>query len=123
LFKVTVQTSFWSPHQLTLADGKKERLHSHNWIVSAEVSGEKLNHTGLLIDFNMLKKLLDDITESFTNQTPENNEYFRNSSLSAEMIAKYIFENLQPQLPEHLILDCVSVTEEQGCTGKFLKKT
>ncbi len=123
MFKVIVQTSFWASHQLTLPDGKKEPIHSHNWKVTAEVSGEKLNQTGLLIDFDKLKKLLDNITESFTNQTPENNEYFRNSSLSAEMIAKYIFENLQPQLPEHLVLDCVSVTEEQGCTGKFLKKS
>lgn len=123
MFKVIVQTSFWASHQLTLPDGKKEPLHSHNWKATAEVSGEKLNQTGLLIDFDKLKKLLNNITESFTNETPENNEYFRNSNLSAEMIAKYIFENLQLQLPEHLILDCVSVTEEQGCTGKFLEKT
>ncbi len=123
MFKVTVQTSFWASHQLTLPDGKKEPVHSHNWKVTAEVSGEKLNHTGLLIDFNMLKELLDNITEPFTNQQMENHEYFRNSNLSAEMIAKYIFENLQPQLPENLILDCISVTEEQGCTAKFLEKS
>ncbi len=122
MFKVTVQTSFWASHQLILPDGKKEPLHSHNFKVTAEVSGEKLNYTGLLIDFNKLKKLIDNITESFTNQQLENNEYFRNSNLSAEMIAKYIFENLQPQLPEHLILDYISVTEEEGYSGKFFKK-
>ena len=123
MFKVTVQTSFWASHQLTLPDGKKEPLHSHNWKVTAEVRGEKLNQTGLLIDFDKLKKLIDNITESFTNQPLENNEYFRNSNSTAEMIAKYIFENLQPQLPEHLILDCISVTEEEGCSGKFLIKS
>ena len=122
MFKVAVQTSFWASHQLTLPDGKKEPLHSHNWKVTAEVSGQKLNHRGLLIDFNKLKELVDNITESFINQPLENNEYFQNSNPSAEMIAKYIFENLQPQLPEHLILDYISVTEEEDCTGKFLKK-
>ena len=122
MFKVTVQTSFWASHQLTLPDGQKEPLHSHNWKVTAEVSGEKLNQRGLLIDFNKLKKLIDNITESFTNPSLENNKYFQNSNLSAEMIAKYIFENLQPQLPELLILDCISVTEEEGCSAKFSKK-
>jgi 6-pyruvoyltetrahydropterin/6-carboxytetrahydropterin synthase len=123
LFKVTVQTSFWASHRLTLPDGKKEPVHSHNWQVTAEVSGEKLDHLGMLIDFDKLKKLLDNITEPFINQSLENNEYFRNGSSTAEMLAKYIFENLQPQLPEHLILDCVSVTEEPGCTAKFLGKS
>jgi len=123
LFKVTVQTSFWASHQFTLPDGKKEPLHSHNWKVTAEVSGDKLNHSGLLIDFDKLKELIDNITEHFTNQQLENNEYFRTSNPSAEMIAKYIFENLQPQLPEQVMLDCIIVTEEQGCSGKFLEKS
>lgn len=123
MFKVTVQTSFWASHQLTLAEGEKEPVHSHNWKVKAEVSGEKVNHLGLLIDFNKLKQLIDNITKPFTNQLLENSEYFRNRNTTAEIIAKYIFEKLQPQLPEHLTLECISVTEGEGCTGKFLKKT
>lgn len=123
MFQVTVQTNFWASHRLTLSDGTKEAVHSHNWKVTAKVSGEKLDRMGLLIDFKKLKKMIENIIAPLANQLLENNRYFHQNNSSAEIIAEYIFENLQPQLPKHLTLKSISITEEPGCSGKFFKNS
>lgn len=123
MFNVSVKTNFWASHQLTLPDGRKEPPHSHNWTVTAVVSGQKLNQMQLLIDFNKLKKMIDNITEPMTNTLLEKNDFFQKNNSSAEMIAKYIFENLEHQMPEHITLNRVSVTEEPCCSGTFYKTT
>ena len=56
MFTISVETSFNASHQLTLPDGSKEQKHCHNWIVIAEVSRAELDSTGLVMDFNKLKK-------------------------------------------------------------------
>lgn len=119
MFTVTVQTNFLASHQLTLPDGKKENLHSHNWLISAHVSSIQLNKIGLVIDFNRLKKLLDNIVSPISNKTLENYPFFQKNSSSAETVALYIFENLKNFLPAGLTLDSVTVTEEPGFSATY----
>lgn len=117
-----MQTHFWASHQLTTAGGTKEPLHGHNWQVIAEVSGSKLDRTAVLLDFNRLKSILDEITAGFNNTDISRTDFFRNSNPSAEMVAKYIFDTLKPMLPSDIILVSVKVCESPNCWAEFRNK-
>lgn len=121
MFTVSVETYFWASHQLALAGGSKEPVHQHNWSVTAEVSRSELNLMGLVMDFHRLKAMVDDIVAELDNILLDRIDYFQRNSSSAESVAKYIYEKLEPRLPEGVKLNHIRVTEEQGCLAKFSK--
>ncbi|MFW6237351.1 MAG: 6-pyruvoyl trahydropterin synthase family protein, partial [Desulfosudaceae bacterium] len=68
----TIETSkealkFSAAHVATFADGSVERLHGHNYHVSAGLSGE-LDAAGMVLDVGVLKKwvreLCDELDEA-----------------------------------------------------------
>jgi 6-pyruvoyltetrahydropterin/6-carboxytetrahydropterin synthase len=121
MFTISVETHFWASHQLTLPDGSKEPLHHHNWAVIANISSEKLDDMGLVMDFCRLKEALDKTTSEFDNVPLDGIDYFRRNNPSAENVAKYIFDKLEPKLPGGVELRSVKVIEEPGCSAKFSK--
>ena len=121
MFTVSVETDFWASHQLALLTGPKEPLHQHSWLVGVDVSSEKLNRLGVVMDFRQLKAMVDNIVAEFDNFRLEEIDYFQRNSSSAETIAKYIYEKLEVKLPKGLKLEAVRVVEEPGCSAKFVK--
>ena len=121
MFTLSVETHFWASHQLTLPDGLKEPLHGHNWSVTADVSSNKLDSMGLVMDFGRLRTLVEEIVAGFDNILLDRIDYFQQNGSSAEAVAKYIYEKLEPKLPEGLKLEDVVVAEEPGCSAKFSK--
>jgi 6-pyruvoyltetrahydropterin/6-carboxytetrahydropterin synthase len=119
MLTVSVETRFWASHQLTLPDGSKEPVHSHNFSVTAEVASQRLSNMGLVMDFHRLKAMLDDIVAEFDNVTLDSIDYFRSINSTAENVAKYVYEKLQLRLPEDVILEAITVIEEPGCSAKF----
>lgn len=119
MFTVSVESRFWASHCLTLPDGSRERAHSHNWTVSADIDAEKLNRMGLVMDFGQLRAMIDKITGALENTPLEKIPYFENNNSSAENVARYIYEKLEAKLPDDLALKCVRVVEEPGCAAKF----
>ena len=121
MFTISVETHFWASHQLTLPDGSKEPQHRHNWSVTADVSSDQLNSMGLIINFNRLKTMIDNIIGQFNNIPLDSIDYFRQNNSSAENVAKYVFEKLEPKLPKTVKLQSIRVVEEPGCSAKFRK--
>ena len=124
MFTIAVETNFQASHQLRLADGSKEPMHRHNWLVAVEVSSDKLNSIGLVMDFHRLRAMVERIVAEFDNPDTrglDSIDYFRTNNPSAEMIAKYIYETLGPELPTGVKLEAVRVVEEPGCSAKFGK--
>jgi 6-pyruvoyltetrahydropterin/6-carboxytetrahydropterin synthase len=121
LFTVSVKTHFQSLHRLVLPDGLKERLHSHNWSVIADVSSDRLNNMGLVMDFRRLKTMIDNIVAGFDGLPLDSIDYFQQNNSSAENLAKYIYEKLEPKLPKGVKLNHVRIVEEPDCSAKFGK--
>ena len=121
MFTVSVETHFWASHQLTLPDGRKEPVHRHNWLVTADVSSSKLNSMGLVMDFHRLKAMVDNIVAELDDTVLEEEDYFQRNSSSAEAVAKYIYEKLRTKLPKGVKLNHIGVIEEPGCSAKFGK--
>lgn len=121
MFTIKVETHFRASHQLTLPDGSKEPLHHHNWVVTANISSDKLDSMGFVMDFCRFKAMVDEITAGFDNVQLESIDYFRRNNPSAENVAKYIFDKLEPKLPGDVGLRSIKVIEEPGCSAKFSK--
>ncbi len=119
MFTVTVETTFSASHQLTFADGQKEPLHRHDWLVKVAVSTAELDQAGLAIDFNDLKARIASITAPFNKATLERLPVFKDNNASAENVAKYIFNRIGPLLSQGLQLRYVEVTEAPGCRAKY----
>jgi 6-pyruvoyltetrahydropterin/6-carboxytetrahydropterin synthase len=121
MFTISVQTHFRASHQLARADGAKERPHRHEWSVTADVSSETLDSKAVVMDFHQLKAMIDGIIAELDNAALSKIDYFRRNNPSAENVAKYIYEKLEPKLPEGLRLCSIKVVEEPGCSAKFAK--
>lgn len=121
MFTVSIEMGFLASHQLVLSDDSKEPSHRHNWVVTADVSSARLNSIGLVIDFRRFKTLLRNIIDELNDTSLEKLSYFQQNNPSAEVIAKYIYEKLEPELPKGVKLEAIRVVEEPGCTAKFSK--
>jgi 6-pyruvoyltetrahydropterin/6-carboxytetrahydropterin synthase len=121
MFTISVETHFKASHQLILPDGSKEPLHHHDWAVTADVSSKKLNNMAVVMNFQNLKAVIDNIVAEFDNEALNSVHYFQQNNPSAENVAGYIFEKLEPKLPKSVRLENVKVVEEPGCLAKFSK--
>jgi len=121
MFTISVETRFWASHRLTLPDGSKEPSHRHNWSVTADVSSSKLDNMGLVMDFCRLKAMVDNIVAKFDNLPLDEVDYFQANGSTAENVAKYIYEKLEPKLPKNVVLNHIKVVEEPGYSAKFGK--
>jgi len=121
LYTVTIETSFSASHQLTYSCGEIEELHNHDWLVRACVSTDYLDENGLAVDFIDLKVHLEKITAAFEGKQLEDMDCFGAINASAENVAKYIYDQLNPLLPETSTLEYIEVMEAAGCWAKYSK--
>ena len=95
MYRVRVIDNFSSAHNLRNYEGNCERLHGHNWKVEIYLQSEKLDETGMLVDFKVLKKelkkLLDELDHIYLNE----HKYFKKVNPTSENICKYIYDNLK----------------------------
>lgn len=92
MYELTVRAEFEAAHIIENYPGKCARLHGHNWIVEAQVIGDKLNELGILIDFKILKDELKKVLDEFDHQYLNELEIFSDKNPTAENLAKIIFE-------------------------------
>jgi 6-pyruvoyltetrahydropterin/6-carboxytetrahydropterin synthase len=100
MFEVAVEQSFASAHALRNYKGRCENVHGHNWKVRVVIEGEKLDATGMLVDFldvkSRLGEILDRIDHQFLNEIPP----FDVINPSAENIAEYFYQQLTGKFAE-----------------------
>lgn len=116
LYRLRVSSGFSSSHQLRHYQGQCENLHGHNFLVEAEVEGNQLDpQTGLLLDFKELKRHLNAILEELDHTHLNNLPAFQETNPSSENLARYIFHNLQKNLPyPNIRVREVSVAEKES---------
>ena len=100
MFQISAEYTFAAGHALRGYKGKCENVHGHNYKVQVTVAGENLNSIGLLMDFvdlrAAIKGLVDRLDHHFLNDLPP----FDQLNPSAENLAKYFFDGLDPQVRE-----------------------
>lgn len=116
MYKINVEASFSSAHNLRGYKGKCEALHGHNWKVQVEIVQAALDKAGMVMDFKEVKiqlnKILDKLDHAYLNKIP----YFKKFNPTSENIAKYIFDCLKTKI---LGLNSVTVWESDNCSATY----
>jgi 6-pyruvoyltetrahydropterin/6-carboxytetrahydropterin synthase len=98
MFSIKVEGNFSSAHNLRGYKGKCEELHGHNWRVEVEIASNKLDKTGMVLDFKVLRMKLDKILEKLDHKHLNNIPYFKKVNPSSEHLAKYIYQSLKSKI-------------------------
>jgi 6-pyruvoyltetrahydropterin/6-carboxytetrahydropterin synthase len=124
MFEVSVEYTFAAGHALRGYKGKCENVHGHNYKVQVTVAGERLDSTGLLLDFVDLRKALKGLVERLDHRFLNDLEPFDKLNPSAENIAKYFCDELQPQVGERdLEILAVKVWETDTTSATYRPKS
>ena len=94
MFEVTVEEKFASGHALRNYKGKCENVHGHNYRVEVTLDGERLDDTGLLVDFVELKKVVHGVLDRMDHQWLNEFPPFDVLNPSAENMARYIYDEV-----------------------------
>ena len=94
-------------HRLNLDyDSKCSKLHGHNWIITVYCKSEKLNSSGMVVDFSHIKSvIMDKLDHSNLNEVFDFNP-------TAENIAYWIAQNVDKCYK-------VRVQESEGNTAVY----
>jgi len=100
-YELKIETHFAAAHNLLNYCGQCENLHGHNWKIEVVVRGHTLDQSGMLLDFKVLKEQVNDILDRLDHTYLNENPAFAGQSPSSELIAKYIFTELEKRLAAH----------------------
>lgn len=122
LWRLTVRSEFSSAHALRHYRGKCENIHGHNYGVEVTIEGRTLSpDTELVMDFsdlkNLLKNVLDNLDHQLLNQVPP----FDIHNPSSENLSRYIWQRMQPGLPEDVHLYAVTVSEKAAQSATYME--
>jgi 6-pyruvoyltetrahydropterin/6-carboxytetrahydropterin synthase len=136
-FRLQVKSHFDSAHYLKGYLGKCQRLHGHRWEVEFCFEGGWLNDMNMLIDFALVKELMDKFIEELDHYLL--NDQLKEENPTAEFIARWFFLRMQGAFRNanmvplnHTLLDAVKrgvkvvrvcVWETPECCVKFYQES
>ncbi|MEB3335977.1 MAG: 6-carboxytetrahydropterin synthase [Leptolyngbyaceae bacterium] len=115
-WKVTTEFTFNAAHLIRDYDGPCGRLHGHTYTVRVEASANRLYpsaycpHSVMVADFRTLRWPKRDLLQGGLDHSVLNEVLPAGYETTAEMIAKYIYDKTQQQVPEGVRLK-VAVSE------------
>ncbi|MDD2497920.1 MAG: 6-carboxytetrahydropterin synthase QueD [Desulfitobacteriaceae bacterium] len=109
MFELVVGEHFDAAHFLRGYTGKCAKVHGHTWQVEIRVRGERLDESGMLVDFSILKKKLREITGVLDHSLINDLDYFTTINPTAENISIYIAQRFQEMMKDVSVKIC-SVT-------------
>ena len=84
--------------------------------------GRGLDHIGVVLDFERLKGVLGEVAQRFHYKDLNQDPAFAGQSTSAEVVARYIFQEVKKGLGnEGRLLRRVQVWEAPGCSATYLE--
>jgi 6-pyruvoyltetrahydropterin/6-carboxytetrahydropterin synthase len=122
LFEVAYETTFCATHRLTDGGRPLEPLHGHDWRVEAVAAGDELDGIGVVVDFEHLKKVVGEVASRFHYKDMNDHPAFAGRSPSAEVVARYFFDEVRAGLGEEgRHLRRVRVWEAPGCGATYVE--
>ena len=105
---------FEAAHDLpTFPDGHKcRRLHGHSFRFDVVVEGEVPQASGYLIDYGEIKAITDPIHDQIDHRCL--NEIAGLENPASEMIAKWLWDRMQPTLPM-----LAEIIVYETCTSRY----
>jgi 6-pyruvoyltetrahydropterin/6-carboxytetrahydropterin synthase len=119
-YQVKIISDFAAAHNLRNFRGKCENLHGHNWKIEVVLCGDRLDGSGVLVDFGAVKQATREILAELDHQYLNDLPFFQNRNPSSENIARYLFERLGERLnSDHCRVYSVAAWESFNACATF----
>jgi 6-pyruvoyltetrahydropterin/6-carboxytetrahydropterin synthase len=120
MYEIYKESTFSSAHRLREYKGRCESLHGHNWRARVYVAAEELDSLGMVIDFKVLKKALDEtagkLDHVYINEVPP----FDTINPSAENIARWLFDEMSAIINNsRVVITRVMVWESEASCATY----
>jgi 6-pyruvoyltetrahydropterin/6-carboxytetrahydropterin synthase len=112
-YLIKVEGHFAAAHAVRGYDGSCERLHGHNFAVTAVAEATTLNEIGIAVDFKELSAHLERVLEIMDHQNLNELPAFSKCNATAENIAAFVYKKLTPKI-ESLNAKLRRVTVEES---------
>ena len=111
----------WSEEENISTFGQDHRLHGHNYKLEVSLSGEVDPETGFLADLGLIKALVEEqVIDQLDHVHIEVDiPWFKNHQPSSENLVRFIWEQLQPRMPEDVDLVRVRLFETPSIYAEF----
>jgi 6-pyruvoyltetrahydropterin/6-carboxytetrahydropterin synthase len=97
-FEVYVESHFSAAHCLVGYPGDCARLHGHNWNVRVFVTCDRLDETGMGVDFRDLKRALGEVLADFDHTTLNDLPAFKDANPTSENIARFLYREIRGKI-------------------------
>ncbi len=100
MFEISVEETFAAGHALRGYKGKCENVHGHNYKVQVHIEGQKLDSTGLVMDFVEVKRILHEVVDTLDHKFMNDVPPFDVLNPSAENMSKYFHDEIAARLSQ-----------------------
>jgi len=90
---VSTEVTISAAHRLPNYSGKCRRQHGHNWKIEIMADGKVNKKTGMIIDFSILKRMVEELDHTNLNKIIKNP--------TAENIVQYLLTKFKRKYPNH----------------------
>lgn len=120
MFRLTVRSHFDAAHRIGSYVGKCNRMHGHRWEVEVVLEGDTLDARNILVDFGEVKSSLNFYLEQSYDHSVLN-ETFQEHNVTAEYLARRIFDDMKLLIPTIIRLVQVTVWESPECSVSYME--
>ncbi len=117
-YELNKDMQFAAAHFVPHDDAGKCRLvHGHTYFINITIAGNELDHTGFLVNFQLIKKLIHGkFDHSLLNDHHDTfNEEFPEDFPTTEVLARKIYETVQEYLDQ--------LSHKPKCVQVFVRET
>lgn len=121
MYELSARGRFSAAHRLDGYPGSCASYHGHNWDVEVFVCGDALDETGILLDFRVLKRALNEVLDELDHKDLNAVPALEGCNPTSENLARHIYRRLAAWIEStHARLDRVSVYETPDTRATYI---
>lgn len=122
-YTLKILTDFASAHTLRDYPGDCRRMHGHNWKLEVEVVADRLDNTGMGVDFRVIKNAARDLAKTLDHYYLNDIPPFDKINPTAENIAAYFYSGLSQTLNKpNLRVSAVTLWETDRACVRYAEQ-
>jgi 6-pyruvoyltetrahydropterin/6-carboxytetrahydropterin synthase len=120
MFTVFKDFTFAAAHAVRGHTRGCENLHGHNYRVRVQVSADRLDGLGMVVDFADLKTVVGEVLRPFDHRVINDIPPFTERNTTAELLAEYVCREVQRRLEDGRVrVERVEVWENDSACAVF----
>ncbi len=122
MYRISKDFSFSAAHAIRGHTRGCQNLHGHNYRVRIELGAQVLDELGMVLDFSDLKAMAAEILNPFDHHVINEVVPFDRRNTTAELLAEFVFEEIERRLPERVSVTRVEVWENDASRAIFSRE-